>query len=390
MPDGLTLPFHPRWLLVSCSARKLANSAARAGLTAATIDFFADEDTREAVQESARVPSGVFGFEAESLLAAADRLAPEQSGCGLVYGSGFECDIELLRRLCRGRTLYGNSPDTLALLKTPQRFFDLLKRLGISHPDVRFAPPPDAVGWLVKPVGGTAGIGIRPARRGIAPVFEHYHQRELAGGAYSALFLADGHTACILGYNSLWTADHETDAPYLFAGAINQTDLTAAQKQRVADDLNRLVPTTGLTGLNSLDFMLDGDAPSVLEINPRPSATQVLYEPDYPRGLLALHIAACQGWLPDSVPNPAATRAFRAWFAPAPLVIRSDMAWPDGCVDRPGTGTRFATGAAVCTVEAEGPDVQTVLDSLDQRFERLSRQCGQSPEPHWQSCRIRR
>jgi hypothetical protein len=52
------------------------------------------------------------------------------------------------------------------------------------------------------------------------------------------------------------------------------------------------------------------------------------------------------------------------------------MAWPDGCVDRPGTGTRFATGAAVCTVEAEGPDVQTVLDSLDQRFERLSRQCG--------------
>ncbi len=84
-----------------------------------------------------------------------------------------------------------------------------------------------------------------------------------------------------------------------------------------------LCARTGLTGINSCDFLLDGDAFELLEINTRPSSTMTLYEtasPDaWPRGLLACHIehaatAACRRLLRLRPPRRRAgqQRAVRA------------------------------------------------------------------------------
>ena len=66
----------------------------------------------------------------------------------------------------------------------------------------------------------------------------------------------------------------------------------------------RLARAIPLVGLNSADFLVDGDDFRLLEINPRPGATLDIFEP--PKGsLFALHIAACEGELEPHAPSLA-------------------------------------------------------------------------------------
>lgn len=113
-------------LLISCAARMLAKSAVKAGIRPIVLDLFADQDTREYALHCEAVIPAEIGFDGASLLQAADRVAPAEQGFSLVYGSGMDVEPSLLEGLGRGRTVYGNSPDILRLLKTPETFFDLL------------------------------------------------------------------------------------------------------------------------------------------------------------------------------------------------------------------------------------------------------------------------
>jgi predicted ATP-grasp superfamily ATP-dependent carboligase len=369
----------------------LARSAVRAGLRPLALDLYADEDTRAYAERCERVAAGPIGFDARSLLEAAERLAPAGSGPALVYGSGMDVAPDLLEALARGRMLYGNPPAVVRLLKTPDTFFDLLRRLAIPFPEIRDTPPPDPEHWLIKAGCGEGGKGVRFCARTGAEAGEYY-QRRLPGLALSALFLADGHTARIIGFNTLWTAagllpplplgeggGEGIGQPFLFAGAINRAELSPAQREQVQGYLARLVPAAALRGLNSLDFMLDGATCRVLEVNPRPSATLALYDEDFPDGLLAAHIRAVQGDLGAAGAAGAPARAFRAVFAQAELRIPEVFAWPEWCADRPPPGSLIGAGQPVCTVTAEGGGRRETEALIRHRAAELERRLAPIP-----------
>lgn len=369
----MNLPRHSSWLLISSSVRAMLQSACRAGLECAAMDLFADEDTRQLAHAWARIPSGYPSFEPLETMQVAERLAPAGTDCALIVGSGLDTDPGLLELLARGRTLYGNTPDTLRLIKTPASFFALLDSLALPYPAVRFQPPDSTAGWLIKLSAGTGGVGVRPARFPALP-FDHYYQRQLTGTPCSVLFLADGRKACPIGFNTLWTCEREPEQPYVFAGAINRTPLTYRHQQRLADYLALLVANTGIMGLNSLDFMLCGeDGIYLLEINPRPSATLSLYDDDFAEGLLALHVKACLGELPTRLPVMEPVRAFRIFYAHQPFAVPESVIWPEWCEDRPVAGTVFKPGRAVCRLTAEGDTVTAVLALLETRQQQLMR-----------------
>lgn len=348
-----------RLLVVSCSARMLARSAARAGLRPVALDLYADADTRDYTEACEAVAAGEIGFDAAALLEAAARLAPNSP---LLYGSGMDVAPELLARLARDREVYGNPPAVLRLLKAPETFFALLRRLGIPHPETRFSPPEDPENWLLKSGCSEGGKGVRFCAQDGAGAGDYY-QRRLPGPPLSALFLADGRNARILGFNTLWTVSH-FGRPFLFVGAINRAGLSPEQREQVRDHVAKLVRALGLVGLGSLDFMADGEICRVLEINPRPSATLGLYDPDFPAGLLAQHIQACRGRLDDAGPAEGPVRAFATLFAPETLAIPESMAWPEWCADRPVPGSIVEAGQPLCTVEAEGhgiPEVEALI-----------------------------
>ncbi|MGH8630643.1 MAG: ATP-grasp domain-containing protein, partial [Burkholderiales bacterium] len=107
----------------------------------------------------------------------------------------------------------------------------------------------------------------------------------------------------------------------------------------------------GLTGLNGIDFVLDGDTPYVLEINPRPTATVDLYDADVHGGMFCAHLRACRGELPV-VNTTAQSRAHAIVYARGTVRIPPSVDWPDWCTDLPQAGSTISAAAPVCSVHA--------------------------------------
>jgi predicted ATP-grasp superfamily ATP-dependent carboligase len=357
------LPF----LIVAVTGRALAGSAARGGRPVVVLDLFDDRDTRAVatLSRAVRAPRRLR-FDGRVLLAAARALAPAGRCAGLVYGAGFEGRLDLLRRLAGGRRLYGNDPSVVAAVRHPGRFFGLLDRLGIGHPQVRRRAPGSPSGWLVKHAGGAGGAQVRFAAGG-RPGAGSYFQRFEAGRTLSALFLADGRRACIVGINEQWTAPARVGRPFLYGGAVGGVTLPAPAAAKLRADVDALVAATGLVGLNGIDFLLRDEECLVLEVNPRPTATLDLYDEDYPGGLFERHLRACWGELPRQPAPASAVRAHAVVYAAAPGRVGTGFAFPSWCRDLPHPGARFAAGDPICTVHAAARDAAGAITRLRRR-----------------------
>ena len=354
-------------LVAAVTGRALAASATRGGHRVVVLDCFADRDTC-AVGSACRSVVSPHGlrFDRRRLLADAEELAPPGRSAGLVYGSGFEGRIALLSRLAAGRRLFGNRPEVIAGVRDPMGFFPLLDRLGIGYPEVRFLPPTDPHGWLVKQPGGAGGVHVLPADRP-HPRAGVYYQRLLPGRTCSALFLADGRRGCILGFNEQWQSGAREGLPYLYGGAVGHISLPQVVEADLRTRLDDLVTATGLLGLNGIDFLLQEDSWSALEVNPRPTATLELYDADYDRGLFELHLRASEGVLPDRAAPARAARASTIVHASHPWQVPDGFAFPGWCHDIPQPGTRMARGEPICTVQAEGRDAPDAVSLVRER-----------------------
>jgi predicted ATP-grasp superfamily ATP-dependent carboligase len=346
------MPAHSApFLIVAITGRALAESAARDGYQCAVLDCFGDADTAAASSACRSIVSAHgLRFDRPRLLREAWEVAP-LPGIGLVYGAGFEGRIDLLQALALERTLYGNPPETVARIRDPRQFFALLDQWEMPHPEVTFTRPPKTAGWLIKQPGSAGGMQVQPAARHPGRQ-DSYWQRLEPGDPMSVLFLADGRRAAVIGFNRQHTeplAGH----PFAYGGAVSRVTLPPSVETTLRARLDALVGATGLRGLNGLDFLLHDDRWSVLELNPRPTATMELYDADYTPGLFHWHLQGSLGLLPEGpVPSGPArasriARAERAWTVP------SSFAFPAWCHDRPQPGTRFSPGDPVCTVVSE-------------------------------------
>jgi predicted ATP-grasp superfamily ATP-dependent carboligase len=363
----LSQPFP--YLVVAVTGRALAASAERAHLPVVVLDCFADRDTCAAVLACRAIaaPQSIR-FDRSALLAASRELAPPARCAGVVYGSGFEGRPELLSRVSEGRRLLGNPPAVIGSVKEPSKFFPLLDRLGMRYPEVRPTPPSNPAGWLVKHSGGAGGARVRHADRRAAGKGAYY-QRWKEGRTLSALFLANGTRALILGINEQWNSSVRPTRPFLYGGAVGQIRLQRPVEADLRARLDALVSATGLVGLNGLDFVLRNDEWFVLEVNPRPTATMELYDPDYPGGLFQWHLRACAGELPGRAAISSVSRAHGIVHAAAPWHMRGSYTFPPWCCDLPQPDTRFAIGDPICTVHAEAADPEQATALVRRRKE---------------------
>jgi predicted ATP-grasp superfamily ATP-dependent carboligase len=366
------LPDQSPLLLVSASGRALARSAAKGGLPVVVLDLFNDLDVRALAVASRSVAARGGKFDSRRLLAAAQFLCPPDQCGGLVYGSGFEGRTKLLGKLARGRTLFGNDPGIVAQLKDPVHFFALLDALGFAHPETRLDPPADVSGWLVKRSGGAGGSHVKHARSRHRARPGRYFQKWQSGRTLSVLFAADGRNARVIGFNEQWTAGDAQCGPFCYGGAVSGIALPGALQARIATLLVRLTRATGMVGLNGLDFILDaGGEPYVLEINPRPTATIDLYDADFEQGLLALHLRACRGELPD-IRQPHRSRAHAIVYAAQALRVPARTRWPQWCTDIPEGGSLIPAGAPVCSVHADDSSSAQARDMVMARRDSMN------------------
>jgi predicted ATP-grasp superfamily ATP-dependent carboligase len=386
-----SLSHAPFVAVAGLSARMLAQSAARAGLRVVALDVFGDRDTREAAELWFDIGAGQLSIDYARLVAALERAARLPGLIGWIDGSGLE---PFVAQLCRTRGLprfIGNPAEASAAVREPRRFFALLDALDIPHPAVAFTRPADrategateAQGWLVKHADGCGGTHIEPAAAvsDSRVAAQEYFQRRSTGRSLSALFIAACGNARVLGFAEQFTCKMG-NLPFVHAGSmgpLGPLDLPPPVEARVRAAIAALCARTGLTGINSCDFLLDGDAFELLEINTRPSSTMTLYEtasPDaWPHGLLACHIEACRhGRLPaPAIPQTPAPAAWRAGqqvlFAPRPFVVSqsfSDACLRDPCCrDVPMPGTWIEAGQPVCTLLVRAASLDAVRHALE-------------------------
>lgn len=373
--------------VAALSARMLAEAARDDGFDVVALDLFGDVDTRRACSQW--LPIGrpdTLHIDDALVLAALGTLA-QRGAQGWIVGSGFEGRPELLERGAALLPLIGTQADAVRRVRDPRTFFDFLDAKGIAHPPISMTAPVDAAGWLVKDANGCGGGHIRRwvPKQGELPIdsvpAQRYFQREVQGLPMSATFVGNGSDARVLGFNRLIVRRWGT-RPFVFCGAVGPVRLPEDVAARLTAAASATVAAFSLRGLGSLDFMLDGNAFGVLEVNPRPPASMALYGPQYFRsashaatgGAVAAHVRAClQGELPQPVMQLASdgVQGTEIVFAPRPIWIDEPaarrLAERADCHDLPSGAMHFAAGDPICSVSAAAADAELVLALLDLR-----------------------
>jgi predicted ATP-grasp superfamily ATP-dependent carboligase len=354
-------------LLCALSGRAMAQSARAAGFAPCVLDRFGDLDTRAAAAAVAVVPPGRRRpFARAPLLRAAAALAP--APVPLSWGGGLDGAPDLLAMLARGRELLGNRPETVRRITDPFAFAATCRRLGVPVPEVARELPERRDGWLVKRRGGSGGGHVRDARDVPALAPGDYAQRRLAGAAVSVLLLGDGRCCLPLLASEQWAEG----VPPRFTGVLAPARCTDRLVARLAEAAGAVGRAFALVGLASADFLVDGEAFHLLEVNPRPGASLEAAEAALGTPLMGLHVAACRGRLPAAPPRPRpGSFATAIVWAPHDLMVPEAFAWPDWAGDRTPPGTRVRAGQPLATVRAASVAGATVRGVLAERGRRL-------------------
>lgn len=358
-----------RLVIAGLSVRGAAEAARRDGFEVVAVDRFGDADTRAAAVEWrgwwARAPLPVV-----------------EGGAPWLITSGF--DTPGARDALQGRPLLGTSPTAIARVRDPRHFFGALDARGIAHPAVSWRPQSGA-GWLRKDFASSGGEQVRLADQALDDTDDphdaapgRYWQRLIPDAEpVSVTFLCNGERAALLGLNRQLL--HPAAAcPWRFGGVIGPLPMTGRVQTRLQGLADRLTSEFGLRGLASLDLLRQGDDLLVLEVNPRLSASLVLYGAQ--GGLVRAVVEACvHGGLPDppalqrlrgprvrGIETVRATRPCR--LDPTGVQWLQRRAGALGLHDLPAGPQRFEPGDPLCSVEAEGTCAEGVRRGLSNRL----------------------
>ncbi|HKH18689.1 MAG TPA: ATP-grasp domain-containing protein [Solirubrobacteraceae bacterium] len=362
-------------LLVSVSARMLAELARRDGHEVMALDRFGDLDLQRLCPSMSLLRDlGGRGGMAALVDAAEGIRAP-----GVIYGAGLENRPALVARLAAGRTLLGCAPETLRRVRDPALLGASLRSAGLAYP--RTLPAREAPAradrrrrWLRKPLRGGGGRGVREWRGGALGAGLLVQER-ITGRPCSAAAVADGRSAALLGVSEQLIGRRALGARgYAWCGNLVPPRLAARERHSLAQAARAIcahvAAAFGLRGLFGVDLIWDGERAWVVEVNPRPTGSLETIEAVHGVRSFAAHLEACAGRLPRvGTARCMAEAAGKAVvFATEDVRLGDTRAWPArGIRDVPHPGEPIAAGHPICTLVATGRAPEAVLADLEAR-----------------------
>jgi predicted ATP-grasp superfamily ATP-dependent carboligase len=353
--------------LFGASVRWLAQSASRAGFRVLACDLFADDDTRE-FAETRRIDASDYpaGF---------IPVAEKWADFPRVYTGGLENYPEVVERFAQTGPLWGCAPASLRACRRSTA----LQECGVQTPRVALdaAGVPTDRSWLLKPLRGSAGRGIRTWDGGRLPV-GWFLQERVDGEPCSASFLALADRTLVLGAASQFIGESWTGAPpFAYAGGIAPLDPTSSVFRRLTNVGDTIRSRFGLRGLFGIDAVRCDDEWTFLEINPRPTASMELFEAAGAGSIFERHRSAFDAEGEVKWKAGDGSVAGKAILY-AEASCRLDQALPssdDGVLfaDRPAAGTAFEMGDPVATALATGDSHESVRRRLERGLAELRR-----------------
>lgn len=327
-------------LIVAQSARYLAQQAAREGYRVRAIDQFNDTDLQHSCERTHLVADfGKLAF--DDFYRAMMQLAGDEPAV-LIAGTGVERFYPLFKELPLQFTLANNPFECFDQCCQSQRWFALLERLKIPHPESRFSRPTTNDNWLFKPAASWGGTGIQALsdQRINTP---GVYQRQIQGQSFSVLFFADSE-----GWQWLGTQQqHASPALFVHEQISSHFPLSQSLREQVNDIIDKLNQALSLHGFNCADFILCANADVLLlELNPRPTASMQFLES--PR-LISAQIRACIDNEPVKLAPVAHKQTLFYLFARHSGYVREDGRWPASCRDLPASGAFIHEGQIICS-----------------------------------------
>jgi predicted ATP-grasp superfamily ATP-dependent carboligase len=359
-------------LIVGLSTRAIVESAVRCGYDVVTVDYFGDRDQRALVENYALQRDFGRPFSAEALLEASHELEFD----AVVFASSLENHPEVVEKLGQGRRLLGNPPPVLRKVRDWTKLRAVCDDEEIPYPTTLLpgeeteADP--GVSWLRKPVRSGGGHDIE-LWSGQPLDQDHVLQEHLEGRPASAAFVADGTCSVLLAVTEQLIGREALGARgYTWCG--NILPFADGSSERVSEILRsvertveRLTRRFGLRGVNGIDFViadgLDGPngrpQPSLVEVNPRYTASMELVERAYGVSVFDLHVRSFGGELPpfllEERLDHSGFHGKGIVYAERDVVMPGTDGWrSEGRRDIPFSGEEIEAGHPICTVLAEG------------------------------------
>ena len=371
-------------LVVGISVRAMVASAIRSGYPVLALDAFGDQDLRSLAEAYALHRDFNARYSPHALWEASRQFSYD----AVAYTSNLENYPKIIQRLAGSRQIMGNSPQAVAAVRHWAELFDRLKHAGFSVPETIFAADKRKADshrrWLIKPVSGGGGHGIVFQRRLEFPGTRFMLQEYISGKACSASFIANGQDCVVLGIAEQLIGMHSFGSQgFRYCGNIlplpeivdtGRAGILVPEVRRLAAFLTR---TYGLTGVNGIDFILNGNGVYLTEVNPRYSASMEIIEDAYDLPIFHLHAqAVLSGSLPKfQIESMLRNRAFfgkAILFAERNAVAPDTKGWLDsGVRDIPAPGEELHKGNPICTVLAHRPTYSETRSELIQRAELL-------------------
>ena len=268
-------------ILLGASTRAAAMSARRAGWTPWCVDLFADAD----LQRIASVRKiSTEGYPNGLLDALAD--APQAP---VIYTGALENRPDLVARI--DRPLWGNPPEVLRAVRSPERWTQALRACGLPCPAL--STQPSTGRWLLKQRKSAGGFGIQDYVGQPFNPRSHFLQEWIDGVPCSAIFLGHVGGALLLG-----VTEQLVGTPWLntngfhYAGTIGPMLRNWDDRDHWQQIGSALAQTFPLRGLFGVDAILRDGVPWPVEINPRYTASVEVLERAYQVPLLPWHRVA--------------------------------------------------------------------------------------------------
>ena len=339
-----------------------------------------------------------------SLKPAAEGFPPSAAWC---YTGAIENHPDFIDAIARVRPLAGNPSDVVRRLRDPVQLAAVACAAGLSFPETLSSPegvPLDGT-FLVKPLAGAGGRGIRrwtqevaadhATQQAITPRHPQIWQRFMMGTPLSASYCFTQGSSRLLGVSRQLIGEPWCHAGvFAWCGAVAlhaaggrpDTDPLIASLERLGSVLAERFQPVGLVGV---DLVVDaGESITVIEVNPRPTASMELFERSGAGSIAGSHLAACGYATPSGIvigqplPRPASNWAKAVLFASQPTPVsqkmierltreatpwsQADGGWP-ALADIPRPGQTIAAGAPVVTIFAAASTTNDALTRLHDR-----------------------
>jgi uncharacterized protein len=373
-----------RILVAGVSVRAMVESAVHSGYSVLALDAFGDRDLTVMAETHSLHRDFHARYSAQEIYNAGRQFVFD----AVAYTSDLENHPEILTRLAINHRILGNPPQVVKAVRNWPLLFAKLRRAGFAAPETIFRGDERELDpkrrWLIKPLlsGGGHGVAFLQTER---PLDNRYMLQEfLPGKPRSISFIANGRECVVIGITEQLIGLRQFGAQgFRYCGNLLPCPeaIDPIAGKRILDQARELAAFLtkefGLAGANGIDVIWDGDRISLLEVNPRYSASMELIERAY--GLPIFHLHA-QALMNEALPD---FRLEEKWttgnfFGKAILFAEKETMAPDtrswhsrNLRDIPDSMERLPQSGPICTILAAQPTYDNTYDELIRQAEIL-------------------